>query len=184
MENLEQPQENLGSNVSFGKFKDAESLLKAYNSLEAEFTKKSQRLANLESENERVLKEQEKSIELDKRVDEFVTKFEIAKPFSSALKESLSKQENASLEEETMRLIANNYKSAEDYAKDGEFLNNYIYSNQEIKDNIVKEYLSKITQNSPIKVENSRGSISLTPPRMPTTIKEAGNLAKSIIKQK
>ncbi len=184
MENLEQPQENLGSNTNFGKFKDAESLLKAYNNLEAEFTKKSQRLANLETENEKVLKQQEKTAELDKKVEEFVTKFEIVKPFSSALKESLTKQENVSLEEEAVRLIANNYKSAEDYAKDGEFLNNYIYSNQEIKDNIVKEYLSKITQNSPIKVENSRSSISLTPPKIPTTIQEAGNLAKSIIKQK
>ena len=41
MENLEQPQnENLGSNENFGKFKDAQTLLKAYNNLEAEFTKK------------------------------------------------------------------------------------------------------------------------------------------------
>ena len=47
---LEQPEKNNGSN-EFGKFKDAESLLKAYNSLEAEFTKKSQKLASLESEN-------------------------------------------------------------------------------------------------------------------------------------
>ena len=53
MENLEQPNQNLGSNVDFGKFKDAESLVKAYSSLEAEFTKKSQRLALLESENEK-----------------------------------------------------------------------------------------------------------------------------------
>ena len=35
--------------VSYGKFKDADALLKAYNSLEAEFTKRSQRLKELES---------------------------------------------------------------------------------------------------------------------------------------
>ena len=34
--------------VSFGKFKDAESLLGAYNALEAEFTRRSQRLRELE----------------------------------------------------------------------------------------------------------------------------------------
>lgn len=184
MENLEQPIENNGSNSSFGKFKDAESLLKAYNNLEAEFTKKSQKLASLENENNKMQEQQEKESQLNKRVEEFVTKFEIAKPFSSALKESLTNQEDASLAEETMRLIANNYKSAEEFARDGEFLNNYIYSNQEIKDNIVKEYISNITQNSPIKVNNSRSSISLTPPKQPTTIQEAGKLAKSIIKQK
>ena len=37
---LEQPK-NWGSNENFGKFKDAESLLKAYTSLQSEFTKKS-----------------------------------------------------------------------------------------------------------------------------------------------
>jgi len=30
----------------------------------------------------------------------------------------------------------------------------------------------------------TKGNISLTPPKVPTTIKEAGVLAKSIIKQK
>ena len=50
MENLEQPIEKQGSN-NFGKFKDVESLLKAYNNLESEFTKKSQKLSMLENEN-------------------------------------------------------------------------------------------------------------------------------------
>ena len=35
-------------NVSYGKFKDAAALLKAYNSLQAEFTKRCQRLKELE----------------------------------------------------------------------------------------------------------------------------------------
>ena len=182
MENLEQPQnENLGSNENLGKFKDAQSLLKAYNSLEAEFTKKSQRLSLLESENEKAQTELAKKAELDKRVEEFVTKFEAVKPFSSALKETLTNQESASLEEEAVKLLASNYKSAFDYANDSEFLNNYIFNNQEIKDKIVKEYLNKVTQYSPIKVENSSSSISLTPPNIPSTIQEAGRMAKSII---
>lgn len=184
MENeLEQPMD-MGSKENFGKFKDAESLLKAYNSLEAEFTKKSQKLATLESEQQKLNAENEKQAQLNKRVEEFVSKFDIAKPFSSALKETLATSENAILEEEAIRLISNTYKSAEDYSKDSEFLNNFIYSNKEIKDNIIKDYLSKLTQDSPIKVDNSGTSISLSPPKQPTTIQEAGKLAKSIIKQK
>ena len=182
-ENLEQPIIE-GSNNGFGKFKDAESLLKAYSNLEAEFTKKSQKLAQLETETNRQKEEENRLIELDKKVDEFVTKFDSVKPFSSALKESLRSQENTNLEEEAIRLLSNNYKSAEAYVNDGEFLNNYIFSNKEIKDKIIKDYLSNITQNSPIKLEKSSGSISLTPPKQPATIKEAGKLAKSIIKQK
>ena len=184
MENLEQPDiQEKGSNL-FGKFKDAESLLKAYNSLEAEFTKKSQKLASLESENEKTQLELNKQAEQEKRVDEFVSKFEIAKPFSSALKESLKSGEDVDIKEEAIRMIAKTYKTALDYSRDDEFLNNYIFSNQEIKDKIVKDYLSKITQSSPIKLENGAGNITLTPPKLPSTIVEAGKLAKSIIKQK
>lgn len=182
-ENLEQPIEKTGSNENYGKFNSAESLLKAYNNLEAEFTKKSQRLASLENEQNALILEQNKQAEIEKKVDDFVTKFEAVKPFSSALKESL-KTNNTSLEEEAVRLISNNYKTAESYANDEEFLNNYIYSNKTIKDKIVKDYLKNITQNVPVKVETSASNISLTPPTVPTTIEEAGKLAKSIIKQK
>jgi len=181
---LEQPiEKEMGSN-EFGKFKDAESLLKAYNNLQAEFTKKSQRLSMLESENVKTQNELTRLAENDKKIEEFVSKFDIAKPFSSALKESLTTGENVDLKEETLNMIAKTYKTAKEYSQDDEFLNNYIFSNQEIKDKIVKEYLSKITQNSPIKVENGSGAISLSPPNVPKTIKEAGRLAKSIIKQK
>jgi len=175
MEDLEQPQD-LGSK-NYGKFKDAESLLKAYTSLEAEFTKKSQRLASLENE-------KNNEVERDKKVEDFITKFDIARPFSGALKETLASDENVDLKEETIRLISKSYKSAVEYANDSEFLNNYIYNNQDIKDKIVKDYLSKVTQSSPIKVENGGSAISLTPPHKPATIQEAGRLAKSIIKQK
>lgn len=186
MEDLEQPkQENsLGSNENFGKFKDAESLLKAYNSLEAEFTKRSQRLATLESENTAREKDASKRLEIEKKVDEFATKFDIIKPFSSALKENLIQDENSNFEDEVMKIITNNYKRAQDYVSDDEFLNNYIYSNSEIKDKIIKDYLSKIPQNSPIRIDAGSNSIPLSPPNRPSTIQEAGRLAKSIIKQK
>lgn len=183
MEELEQPNVLDNGSNEYGKFKDADSLLKAYNNLEAEFTKKSQRLATLECEQEKVMAEQTRQGEIERKVEEFITKFDFAKPFGSALKESLAQDENVSLQEETLKLVANNYKRAEDYAVDDDFLNNYIYSNAEIKNKIVKEYLNKVTQSSPIKVE-SCSSIPLTPPNNPTTIAEAGHLAKSIIKQK
>lgn len=184
MEELEQPAlEDSGSNEKFGKFKNAESLIKAYNSLEAEFTKKSQRLSQLESEKSSKETEANKRAEIDKRVDDFVAKYDIAMPFSSALKESLASDESLNLGEEAVKLIAKDYKRAEDYVCDDEFLNKYIYSNKEIKDKIVKDYLSKISQDSPIKLE-STGNILLSTPKVPTTIQEAGRLAKTIIKQK
>ncbi|MBQ9795521.1 MAG: hypothetical protein IJW36_00980 [Clostridia bacterium] len=184
MENLEQPELNNEGSKMYGKFKDAESLLKAYNNLEAEFTKKSQKLSMLEGENEKVQNELIKQAEREKKVEEFVNKFEFVKPFSGALKESLLNNESADINVEALNFISKTYKTAEDYSKDDEFLNNYIFSNKEIKDKTIKDYLKNITQNSPIKMDSGSGSISLTPPSLPKTLSEAGKLAKSIIKQK
>ena len=182
MEELEQPSE-LGS-MSIGKFKDAESLLMAYNNLEAEFTKKSQRLASLEQEEEQRLNNESRQNEIEKKVDDFVTKFDAVRPFRETLKDNLTTNSDKSIEEIALDLLATSYKSPKDYVEDEEFLNNYIYSNESIKDRIIKDYLSKVTQDSPIKVEGSMRSISLVPPTKPTTIEEAGLMAKSIIKQK
>ena len=57
---ITEKQVNLGakeSSVSYGKFKDATALLNAYNSLEAEFTKRCQRVKELESALQSVEKE-------------------------------------------------------------------------------------------------------------------------------
>lgn len=178
-ENMEQPQ-NEGS-INYGKFKDAESLLKAYNNLEAEFTKKSQRLSQLEGERN---KEQEAlaiQAQIEQDVEEFVTKYDYAKPFKSAIKESV--QAGESVQEAMLNLIKSNYKSAEDYVKDDEFLNNFVYNNPEIKQKIIKDYLNKLTQNSPVNIGVKSTNIPLTPPSAPATIKEAGKMAKQIIKQ-
>ncbi len=184
MEELEQPKTIDAGSKSFGKFKDAESLMKAYTNLEAEFTKKSQRLSMLEQESEKQTEAQMKKQAQEKMVDEFVSKFEIAKPFSSALKETLANDERIDLKDEAIRLISSTHKTAEQFSVDENFLNNYIFSNQEIKDKIIKDYLKKLPQTGPIKIENGSKSISLTPPANPKTIGEAKQLAKSIIKQK
>ena len=181
MEELEQP--DLGSKENFGKFKDAESLLKAYENLESEFTKKSQRLAHLEEDVEKQNAIASRQQEIDEKIEQFVNKFESVRPFKSALKESLANGQN-SIEEEAVKLMSENYKPASAYAEDDEFLNTYIYSNNQIKDKIIKDYLKNITQNSPIKISTSSSSISLTPPSSPATIQEAGRMAKNIIKQK
>ena len=182
MEELEQPT-SVGS-TELGKFKDAESLLMAYNNLEAEFTKKSQKLATLENEQLEKQNEELRRQDIEKRVDDFVIKFGAVRPFSESLKDNLTNNSDQSIEEAALSLLTDNYKTPAEYVNDDEFLNNYIYSNQTIKDKIIKDYLSRLTQDSPIKVEGGMHSISLVPPTRPTTIAEAGRLAQSIIKQK
>ena len=127
-ENMEQPEIKINGSNEFGKFNSVESLLKAYNSLEAEFTKKSQKLASIESENIKTQNELNKKAEQEKKVEEFVSKFEIVKPFKGALKESLAQSEETDIKEEAIRLISKSYKTAQDFSQDEEFLNNYVFS--------------------------------------------------------
>ena len=179
--NTEQP--NFSGSENLGKFKDAESLLNAYNNLEAEFTRKSQRLKQLEEENLIAESNLSRTKQIEQDVEDFVTKFSFVKPFSSALKESLISNQNQTIEKSALDLIAKNYKSPDQLIADSEFLNNYVYSNSQIKDKIIKEYLNKLTQNNPVSI-NFSGNIPLTPPSTPKSIAEAGKLAKSIVKQK
>ena len=68
--------------------------------------------------------------------------------------------------------------------KDEMFLSNYIFNNKDIKDAIVKEYLSQLKSAPKIKVAtNFNSSILATPPKTVKTINEAGNIAKYIIKK-
>ena len=83
--------------VSFGKFKDAEALLNAYNSLQAEFTKRCQRIKELES----------KVGQNDKAAEESAHAPEKAAPSVSA--ENALKADEKSITEEDKELILKDY---------------------------------------------------------------------------
>ena len=177
-------QVNDNGSINLGKFKDAQSLLKAYNSLQTEFTKKSQRLSELENSKSEFNHEEK----LNHAIKELTQNHNIALKFSTEIKQALKDVEvedyNQRVKDELLKNLSSTYKSASDYVDDQEFLNNYIYNNAEIRDNIIRDYLSKLTNIAPTRVmSNISSSIPVSPPNIPTTIKDAGNLAKNIIKQ-
>jgi len=170
--------------VNYGKFKDAESLLKAYNSLQTEFTKKSQRLSELENSKTEFTREEK----INKAIKELEQNYDIAQQFSQQIKQSIKDVECEDYREivqnELIKNLQQTYKTASDYMQDEAFLNNYIYSNQAIRDNIIRDYLANLTSTSPVRVvSNISSSIPIAPPNIPATIQEAGKLAKNIIKQ-
>ena len=176
--------QNLKGSINLGKFKDTESLLKAYNSLQTEFTKKSQRLSELENSKTEFNKEEK----LNKALEELTQDHNIAQQFLSEIREELKGEEiqdySQVVREQLLKKLSSNYKSASDLIMDENFLNNYVYNNQAIRENIIREYLSNLTNIAPTRVmSNISSSIPISPPNVPTTIKEAGKLAKNIIKQ-
>jgi len=176
--------QTLKGSVNLGKFKDAESLLKAYNSLQTEFTKKSQRLSELENSKTEFTREEK----INKAIEELIQSHDIAQNFKdnikSAVKDIDSDDYKQVVKDELLKNLARNYKSPNQYIEDEEFVKQYIYNNQQIRDNIIREYLTDLTNTSPVKVvSNISGSIPISPPNVPATIQDAGKLAKNIIKQ-
>lgn len=170
--------------TNLGKFKDAQSLLKAYNSLQTEFTKKSQRLSELENSNTEFTREEK----INQAIRELEQNHNIAQKFSQDIKRAIKDVEasdyRALAQQELLKNLEQTYRSANDYAEDDDFLKAYIYNNQAIKDNIIREYLANLTNTAPVKVvSNISSSIPVSPPSSPATIQEAGKLAKNIIKQ-
>ena len=165
-----------------GKFKDAQKLLGAYNELQSEFTRKCQKLSEVQKQ----LEEQNQSQKGTEEVVNGSKDKEFA--WSNKLENFLQIHKNASglveditneiindndlkdsedaLEKAYMRVMEKNYEPQENLAKNEEFLNKYIYSNNEIKDKIIKEYVSSLQDiKSPIQVTSMGqiGSIASTP---------------------
>ncbi len=167
----------IGVDDSFGKFKTKEQLISAYNSLEAEFTRRSQRIKELET----AVNKQSEAGKWEKRVDELATKYPIAKDMSQELMEYLKdhkdilKQENC-LETALLHTLAIKHMGGKPR-----------------KDSSTKtggEDASKISQ----LIEVSKGAVPLitttvgeTPlvkPITPQSISEAGKLAMQMIGKK
>ena len=181
---------NLGECVSvgeiegspIGKFKNASSLLSAYNELEKEFTKKCQRLSELE-------KQQTDNVEKTpvymsenwrSEIKEFLASHGEAQPFAKEIAKelmqdrSMAENKNA-LELAYAKVLSKNYKSEDSLLEDNTFLENKILNNEKIKSRIINDYLEEISnkKTAPV-VLNSKGStVGFSIEEKPKTFEEA-----------
>ena len=193
---IEQPSLEISNNLEIqdgsmlGKFKDAKSLLEAYNSLESEFTRKCQKLAELQKENENYSKKiTEFNLENDKyaSVDDFVS----GKSDMDRYKQDITEISNL----DEVKNLPNKYQVAYIIAKqsesksakmlnDPEFLDKQVENNTKIKDKIIFDYLSKLnnSQLSPSVMSGNSTSVFFSPQvEKPKTIREAGELFSKML---
>lgn len=179
----EENQENREGSM-LGKFKDATSLLEAYQNLESEFTRKCQKLSELQKENEKLSSGAEAETYLS--VDDFVSRNADMDKYKKDIEEICKFDEVKDLPNkyQVAYLIAR--QSQEKSAKllnDPEFLDEQIKNNDSVKDKIICNYLSEI--NSPQSLSNLSGSSSgiyLTPKAAaPKTIREAGEIFSKML---
>ena len=175
-----------GSNI-LNKFKSVEALNSAYNNLQAEFTKKCQRLSDLEKT---INKQEVPRYKLENWAEELSNFFDNnpkAKEYSKEIAKQIFEDENLAKKSDCLTLAWANILSKKnlsetDLANDENFLENYIYNNQKIKDEIIKKYIQE-KEKAPFVITNTKGaSLSITPKQRPSTIDEAKNIVKEMFK--
>lgn len=199
--------ENLGATTSqkgsqLGKFKTSDDLLKAYNNLQAEFTRKCQKLSEIQKQNTKKddiesLKEKIEILSPEfeqenwrSKVAVFLTENDKAKGFSREISNEILKdpglQSNPNmLDIAWARVIARNYKSPEQIIGDSSFMESYILSNENIKKQIISSYISELTNKKTPSVIGSgvKGGMSLlTKGSRPSSLDDAKALAEKMLK--
>lgn len=178
-----------------GKFKNPNTLLDAYNELQSEFTRKCQKL----SETEKKLQEfdLEKASTEKNENDEFVWKKNISEFLqshknASELMEDITneiindetlKNSEDGLERAYSRVIEKKFVPYSELAENIEFLDKYIYSNDKIKENIIKEYVSTLQNaRSPLSLSNAGFSVNASGGRDFKSLEDARKYVESMFR--
>ena len=144
----------------YGKFADAETLLTAYENLEREFTKKSQKL-----------KELEKLIPCDNEEtspQDMSDNFPCETPTNNAEEPTADNPETS-----------NGKFCPQQILSDREFVERHILQNGDITKEVLQRYIDNLSKSElPRTINSMAGAMSLTPPKKPKTIKEASRLAE------
>lgn len=199
--------ESTGSNL--GKFKDSASLLSAYNNLEKEFTKKSQKLAEMmknktTNNNENIISKSQIEVQMSNNSDfqeqfksdnwttyasDFIKKNPEAKTFSKEIFEIIKEDKNLASSPKCLEYAfaickQRNQVDTESLLSDQKFLDEHILSNQKIKELFIKEYISSIKNGKemPKVISGTTHDINVTiPENKPKTIKDASNILKKLL---
>ena len=169
-----------------GKFKDVESLLKAYNNLHSEFTKKCQAYNELKraQENNDNATPLFESDNWQLKVDEFLKNRPQAKSFTKQIAEEIASDKILQTKQNSLELA---YSSV--LEKENERLRDSLNSENKIrslsdndKEIIVTEYLNKINRESPFLMSSRGGNNIVSSYKKPISVNEAGEMAKKIFK--
>lgn len=185
-------EESLGEEKSFdfGKFSSAKDLLNAYNSLEAEFTRRCQKSKELERENERLKQAEQTSKESGEKVFQRGKKFQENYPETQELLPLLyeiaanSKDEaEGFMERAYVKYLKTELDKQRKYYQSSEYVTEKAIDNKTVQDKIIREYLLGVEASKPKSRQylgNGQGIV--TPPLKPTTLAEATKIANEIFK--
>ncbi len=213
--NTTAPEKDNASNAaSIGKFESSEALLKAYNNLEAEFTRKSQQLKELNKprgktsdtndspepqKTESALVEEGavsaptevplyERAEWSERLDEFLNANPAGKQYAREIASVLIKDTALAKDKRCLELALSRVLQ-EKLANPVDILKDdkirgYVLSDEGIKSEIIKEYIESLSSFVPPRPITRGGEIAAAPLRKITTLEEAGKMTAELIKNR
>jgi ribosomal protein S17E len=166
---------------SFGKFQTAEELLKAYNSLEGEFTKRSQKLREYE-------KVTTPKTDWESKVNLLLDKYPIAEKYTDDLAKEIGNNKNLlqddnCLEKALISVLSQKVKSKADMASDEEVVS-MVMGKDDNREKVIADYLTQIrTKSLPKTFPKTGGAIPAISTK-PISLGEAGKLAQKYLEEK
>ena len=169
-----------------GKFKDATSLLNAYNELQSEFTRKCQKLSELEKSSDNTRRVPQINGQID--ASEFLQSHSQAEGYMSEIADEINRDESLknspnALDVAYSRVLEKKLVDQDNLINDENFINNKILNNNEICDKILNKYIEKIKNQLPPSLisSQSKGEINITKSSKPTTLAEANKIMAEML---
>ena len=184
--------EPVSSDGSFdlGKFKDQQSLLEAYNNLQAEFTRKCQKLSQLEKEMSKPSVPVYQTKEWQQKVSDFLSTHVEAKQFASEISQKIIENPNIYSGDNALNLayaeiISKKYRPESELINDDKFVNDYVINNEQIKKKVLQDYINGLRSNKlpPIQTSHS-GKYTFPSPKVANSLSEAKKLVEDMLKAK
>lgn len=166
-----------------GKFKDAKTLLEAYNSLQSEFTRKCQKLAEFQKENE-----QNAFFNKYETIDDFINSTNGSDIYKDQMLEILDNNEINNLPNKYLiayKIAENSSRKTAELLNDPNFVDKEILNNENIKEKVISKYLSNLNNISqaPNIISGNATSVYFSPEQSrPTTIREASEIFSKMLK--
>ena len=182
----EMGQDEIGGST-FGKFKNSKALLDAYNNLQSEFTKKCQALAkmqNVDNVKTPIYLQEDWGEKIDCFVNENPEAKDYVDEIVSVIKNDKIENEENPILVAWNKVATKNFKSPKNLVLNKDFLEKYVFNNENIKNEIIERYIEKINNiSSPRIMGGGEGAkVILTPNAKPKTIQEAGIIAREMLK--
>lgn len=118
------------------------------------------------------------------RLVSFLSRYPEAKNCARDISEALTVSEDSAKGEDALErayiTVLSRKKSPEELIEDEDFLKNYVYLSQKIKEKIIADYVSEMEKGAPSVIAKG-GEVFLSPPKKPRTLNEAMRLAEKLL---